>query len=77
MNKEEREKFIEDMYNKAIKSPRFMKMRWFNWNNNYELRELFNKCIGVKRDNPIIRSKAKVWGDSEYITWMVHKDMSY
>jgi hypothetical protein len=54
-----------------------MKMGWFNWNNNYELRDLFNKYIGVSRYNPILRLKAKVWGDSEYITWMIHKDMSY
>jgi hypothetical protein len=77
MTKEEREKFIGDMINNRIKNPKFMKMRPINWNNNLKLNELFHKCIGFKRNNPIIASKAKIWGDSEYISWIVHKDLTY
>ena len=64
MTEEQKETFVNDLYQKAVSNPRFMKMKWFNWNSNYDLRELFHSKIGIRRgaEPTVLKSKAKIWG---------------
>ena len=51
-----------------------MKMKWFNWNNNKTLIDMFKSKIGIMGENPNIRGRAKMWGRG---SWIIHRDMSF
>jgi hypothetical protein len=74
MSDHEREKFCDDLIDKVKNNPNPLRMKWFIWNCNYELRELFYQRIGFRRDIAIIRMKGKIWGRCDFV---IHREMSF